>query len=940
MLLLNAVAIVVLAASSASAFASPFTGIYEISQTMTFHVVNASGGPFAVDLRVRDLRQAQMDRPILVRVFDPDERLMLRHDWPGEKMQSEPPWHEIHLDVPVRQPGVYQVTINGFGGWLEFATSPSLPFGVYAAPQLIASNDMLAQAYVFLPPGLDRLPIGHDGAVRSLVLEDERGTPQLTLDASRSRGEAALPTQLHQVWRMSVKGQGRFALDFQGLPVILCPDVQTARAIRASVDVLDDGTVCFHRFQVRAHALLEQYRRMNPAAFRVDPPVLSRSRAAWLADPLRHSLLLGPWGVYSALPVILCEQNLDPASPWFGTIHVWREGRSGAGVGAGGGVGGGVRRDNPFASYTRLGLSRVSAPVESLAAVWTIDEPFNSLRGNEALLNRVIVGALQDLMMLREHETLENVLIQYYGGTRAFGFAGVTQAFPLVIQSCPPDVRNVWTEGLRRFVDMQSIGQVAGTVNQWTFIPMGIQDFYDGTGETWYRDIVARHVKWMLTSNQWGLGHPTAGYFSESEGPDATYLGITLHSLAWLWWRTQDDALGQAIRQSLELFNHTIAPEPPAPNGRWIGANSFAHRTPGDWTTPQWGAGLGMLSGRWPEAAAHIGRTWPVDRDVRQVEGRRQAEQSVTSSLAYLGVDAFDNPSIGPTTIKSTAELRFRAWQMQGSQALTGQLPIIASDRFTRAFGDEFFCVRRPSYYAFLYAGRPMDSWQKSRRATDPLKQYPRNGGGLCMFWSPEFGTSLLGKNWSVEAAQSLIAKRTDGTTDWEEYWSVSSRFDVERARAMITGSIGALPMKFSRSIRFLDERVVMEVQLETTAALDLQSMAESFPFPLDKPGNLRVTLVDDQGRPMADGPARGIVFHNEASQVHLVVFDQPRSCTVGTVKSIDEYGQPREHGRVLAALPTHWKPGTVHRARWCMAPVSANGIPQAIQDAVRAMSK
>jgi hypothetical protein len=678
---------------------------------------------------------------------------------------------------------------------------------------------------------------------------------------------------------------------------------------------------------------------MDAVAFRVDPPVLARSRAAWAADPVRNALLLGPWGVYSSLPVILREQNLDPASPWFGTVRVWRDGR------AGGATAREERSASPFTSYTRLGLSRVSEPIESLAAIWTIDEPFNSLAHNQSLLIRVIIGELQELMMLREHETPETVLINYFGGERSLTFARVAQAFPLVIRSCPEDVRNVWTEGLRRYVDAQSIGQVAGTVNQWTFIPLGIQDFYSGTGEDCYRDSVARHINWMLTNNQWGRGFATAGYFAESEGPDATYAGITLHNLAWLWKQSNDPALGKAIERCVDLFNHTVAPEPARTGATWMGAtwmgaNSFSHRTPGDWTNPQWGAGLGMLSDRLPHAAAHVGNTWPVNRDARSIDGRRGAEQSLTSALNYLGFDAFEDPSIGATTIASAPGLRFRAWQAHGTDVKAGELPIVADDRFTRAFGDEFLCVRRPSYYAFLYAGRPMDGWQKSRQPRDPLKQFPRNGGGLCMFWSPQFGSSILAKNWSVEAAQSIIAQRADGTTDWEEYWSVSNKFDAEHGTADIAGNLGVSPIKFNRSVKFRDERVIMDLRLEATSAIDLKAMSESFPFPLDKPGSLRAVLLNDQGRPVESGEARGIAFISESAHAHLVVFDRSRQCSVGTVKSTDEYGQSREHGRVLAALPTQWKPGAVHHARWSIAAVPASDLSRGVTDAMRAMSK
>jgi hypothetical protein len=82
----------------------------------------------------------------------------------------------------------------------------------------------------------------------------------------------------------------------------------------------------------------------------------------------------------------------------------------------------------------------------------------------------------------------------------------------------PDDVRAVWTEGLQRYVDRMAITEVAGTVNQWTFIINGISHFADGTGDARYADVVKRHVRWLLTRNLWNRGRQPAGYFDESEG--------------------------------------------------------------------------------------------------------------------------------------------------------------------------------------------------------------------------------------------------------------------------------------------------------------------------------------------------------------------------------------------------------------------------------------
>jgi hypothetical protein len=913
--------------TGAGAAPATFSGTFEISQLLAFHVVNIRNVPFEIRLRVRDEYRNQMDRPVLVRVFDPQERMIDRIDFEGLQVSGEVPWHEITVDVPARGVGVYQVAVTAFMGLVEFATSPAMSFGVYGAPRLIGRDSMFADTYICLPPGLSQLPVRCEGTVESLTLEDDHGLSKLTLRAPHAQAAVNLPAEGQAIWRMSVAGPpggGRYTLDFSRHPIILCPDADSARAIHASVDVLDDGTVCFHKFQQRAQQALNRYRALSPEAFRVDPPVLVRFKNHWLAEPARNILLLGPYGAYSGLPTVLKEQNLDPASPWFGSILVWHDEQ------------GRPRLDNPWATCTRLNLSRAAEHMNVLAAVYSIDKPFNPLHRHEALRNRIIIAALQDLMTVREDELPDATLDpNYFGGERGFIMPRITQSFALVARDCPDEVREVWTEGLRRYVDRQTISQVASVVNQWTFYFVAFQEFLDSTGDPWYGTVLQRHLRWLLTTNQWGLGLAEAGYLTEAEGFDATYSGMSLHNLAWVWEQSRDPNLGRLLEQCITVLNHTIAPEP---NGSRLGASNFSHRTPGDWTDPQWGAGLSMLADDLPAAAAHAGHTWPVARMTALDADRRLAEQELLERLSYLPEDALSNPTTGAPLIMGGPTLHFRAWQHFSKQPLAGRLPMEESEHFTRIFGQELMSVRRPAYYAFTYAGAPMGEWKKSTRPDDAHRQFPQNGGGLCLFWSPRFGSSILAKNWSPYAAHTIIAERTGEGADWEDYWTVRGEFDADRAVAVTTGRVRAKPLSFRREATFHDDRVTMDLLLRSEGAVTFKAMWECFPYSMAKPGRIVVTPVDFQGRAVKSQPAQAVVFRSVGPEVHLLVFDSPRLCDVGVERSTDLYGNKREHGRVLTALPAQWTAEIQHRARWSLMAVPADRVPQAIAEAVRTL--
>ena len=900
-------------------------GRLQLHQALTLYVVNQSGGDFTVNLRWRDEQQTQADRPRLLRVFDPDEHLLLRHEEPGKRVTGAVPEIAVQLAVNARGAGVYQICVTGFGGDLDFSTSPSLPWGVTGHPRLVGRGDQFANAFVYLPPKLESFPIRCEGEIEELRLSDESGKAQILTHGVNASGSAALPKDAEHVWQLCIKAPGEYMMDFSGMPIILCPDEHSARAIHASVDMLDDGTICFHKFQVRAHQVLRRYREAPPEMFSVRVPMLEQYRGQWLGRSARNDLLLGSYGVYAALPATLREQNLDRGSPWFGTIAVWRD------------AAGRPRTDNPWSTYTRSGLNRVAAQASVFGAVYSIDEPFNPLRRDAGLRNRAIIASLQELMLLREHELpLAAVPDNYFGGERAFTFSSFLHCFPLVVRDCPVDVREIWTDGLRRYVEHESISQVTLNVNQWTFIIKGLQHFLDGTDEEWCRSAIQRHLRWIAARNQWDRGQQPAGYFDEF-GPDATYNGITLHHLAWVYKQNRDPALLEALRRCIDLFNHTIAPQP---GGKLLGASSFCTRTPGDWTEPQYGGGLAMLADELAEASPQLDRVWPTERSMAgDVRNRRANDDALLQRLSYMDFNIYSRQRDAAATIATGPEIHFMIWQHFASVPRRGALPVLTQRDFTRNFGDEFFCVRRPTYYAFLYAGQPMPDWMKNQRPADPRAQYPRNGGGLCMFWSPAFGSSLLAKNWSAYAAQSIIIEH-QGKTDWEDYWSVKNTFDEPAARATVSGTILNQPLEFRRQWQFEQDRVECNLSLHANVGCEFDAAWECFPYSLDPAARLRVTLLDETGQPVGNRPASAVVFRNGSPEAHVVVFASPRSCRILTERSTDRYQKPREHGSVQAALPRQLKPGQPASISWSIQRCNASDVAQTIQEAIARLNR
>jgi hypothetical protein len=895
-----------------------------LNRMLAFHVVNDTGLGFTCSFTWTSGWQAQADTPILVRVFGPQEQEITRHLEPGLRVTGTPPQNSFDLAVGPAGVGVYQVIVtSGLSASLTFTVTPELRWGVYGSPELRASETEL-DAYVYLPPNLPSLSVQVWGTVGYVRLTDPDGVVHMNMTGTNPAGATALPTGgPPAVWRLTSAAADSFGLNFGYAPIILCPDEATALAIHSSVDVLEDGTICYHKFQIDAHAALEQYRALDASAFEVTPPPFTEHATAWVSEPARNSLLIGPGGVYSALLPTLQEQNLDPASPWFGAIYRWHDVN-------------GVEFTNPWITYHRNGLVQASPTIGVLAAVYAIDAPFNPLHHDDNLRNRIVIAALQDIMMLREYELPETMNSTYDGGDKAFHFAIFTRWLPWVFNDLPGTVRIPILEGMRRYVDHMALSSISNVGNQWSFIMLGIQNFASAVGEQFYRDAVDRHIEWLLTRRNFDFGAMPAGYISEGSGPDTTYSGIVLHNLAWLAEQSGHAQLKQALGQCYRLLNHTLAPEP---DGSWMGATSFAHRTSDPWSIPQWGGGVAMMGDDSPHAGVMVGRTWipwPLPRNAAQLQ---QAQQNLANILQYQPSNAYDDPNIGVTTMQYATLIQMPAWEHFLSKPLTGQLPMKASDRFTRKMGDEFLCVRRPSYYALLYCGRTMEDWLEASKPTSPEIQYPRNGGGLSMFWSPRFGSSVLAQNWSACASNSVIAARA-GQTFFEDYWSVTSGLQESLSRATVNGRISDDNLAFRRQMNFLEDRVQCELRLQSQAARNYDDLWESFPYPLNKPDAITVTLHDENGAaiPGNDHVASAIVFRNSTNEVHIIAFKNPRRCEFGTASSTDSHGVARETGRVLTSLPKQWTAGQARVLKWSMKAVRPNQVQQTIRQMIQAM--
>jgi hypothetical protein len=886
--------------SAAPATAAHFDGPFHFWNSVVFYVVNPTDQAFTIEVK----GQSAAARPMLIRVFDPNERRLARKNLP-ENDSLDTQMRPFRFTCQARGKGVHQVHILGESSSVDFRTQPALPFGVFGhSPCLRTAGMQFHRAYIYLPPKLPSLHVfaGGIGKVERLTLSDGTGKSRLSLGGKGQKdlkGDVPLPESGEHIWKLSVEANPRekYHLAFGNAPIILCPDPETARAIHASTDVMPDGTLCFHKCQVRAWQLLQKYRQMPASAFEAPLPDLEKYKAEWLKDPVRNRILLDH--VYTKLAYALKDQNLDPKSPWFGTLGVWHDNT------------GAEYPGNPFGEYSRRDMEQAGMLAVPLACVYAINEPFNPLYRNEALRRRVLIASLQDIMLMKESESVDVGTGFHFGG-QAMYFNKLTAPFAYVARDCPRDEYNVWSEGMARMSEHLAVARITN-VNQWTWLIASFARMSLGSDDPWYRGQASRHARWIANRSP-GYGQMPAGYHWEGQGPDATYEGHSLASLAVGYRITGDPLMLEMARRSYELFDHTVAPEP---DGKLLGASSFAARTPGDWNLVQGDSGFSTLGDILPQAGRQAGVRYSkppaTEEELREAAAKLSAETRFFGYLPHNFRRNFDGFGVAG---------EFELYRYHCRKPLSGQVPAVSAKPFVKAFGDEFYFVRRPAYYAAFYAGHHKVPGNRS-----PLKQ-GEHTGGLMLFWSPGFGTSVRGMNWNAYSANSLLATASDGNTSREDHPSVRAVLKQNPDRLLITGQLYNLPIQFSREYEFLNDRLGVTLTLKATAPVRLASFVECFPYPSpqtkSKPDPITVQTPDGN---ILDANARdtaSVALRNNSSECHWLVFAEKRRCQAATTESLTHYEDRVRAGSLQVAIPVDWTAGQQRVFRYALGPGAA----------------
>jgi len=851
--------VVLLGSAPGAQLHGPYQSTRRTNQTTAshFYIHNATGAAFDVRVRCTSMLRANPDWAafprLMVRVFDADERRIFRgHVTAPDLAESEGLPQKVTVSVPASKPGVVQVVVSGGRSpksVFDLTTEPALPLGMMGSIKVIVPpKGGISDGFVYVPPGARELKLEAFDA--DVTVRHERGIVRV---ADRKKATVAI-READVLWRISVKPRrwpgAKVITD--GFPVIVCPDEATARAIGGSVERLDDGTIVAHKFQVRLDRLVRETFR-SPDDFAL-PAIKSFEPMtdALLADMRRNQhLVVGYTPPLPFLNLWTQRQVLDPKSPYFGGIHA---------VCAYGGTM--ARYEIPGNS---LSTGKAPPPVPpmtdeaghdlwasfsprgypaGLAFVYSLDPKLSPWHHNRRLLNRVIIAACRDMMLLNESEVVQArpsdwmgcfAFVFRYRFTDAYGFVG--QA----VKEHYPEIHREWTEGLTRFADRLSYMSVFAPANQAAHIPLGMWRVYQGSGDEFYREQTRYTAQRICDVLQKPAGYQVEGY-----GPCGSYNGITLDLWAILHYETQMPLFVDSLRKAFHCFNHTVVPEP---SGQLIGVTDLNHRVQMPWTYTQHGGGKAMMAPLMKEAGV-----W-------------RRKQPTAAHEAKLAADIRARAKIIPYSMEQCAKIlgrreslgsgsSMRSYQYYTPGVMSGGLFPFEQEPFLRNLGDEFICVKQPSYYCLVYVGKPgIGSWLRPPAAT---KSAARTGGGISLLWTPDYGVALAGQGWNSYCHHGLVVDMGGDKVRTADYFAVEFQLEEAARQLVVRGKVKNVPLRYQHTYRFGEAGIRVETRVEADDAISAESCALQFPIFASKERGFRCAIAGGEATQVAMRDATG----------------------------------------------------------------------------------
>ncbi len=532
-----------------------------------------------------------------------------------------------------------------------------------------------------------------------------------------------------------------------------------------------------------------------------------------------------------------------------------------------------------------------------LAWAYTNDAKWNPYHGNKNLATRAAIISMTDLICWAENDYYYHDKRSSKPGRRwgvhsaVTGFSLTFNAFTYlkVKNVVPEDARKAWEEALFFMARKINASRPMGPGNMRLSVPVGMYYLYLGTKSKEALDMYERWLGLVV----FGPELSPAGHFWDGGGraPDGSYNGIGLHRLSELLSISGDKRLLQLFRHAYRLKGHLSLP---MPNGQWFSPSHFNDRCQSSFANDQY-------QGREVQFVTHVPEAVPFLRRFRSKMKTKTLENLIKGSDTPSGrvLKAF------PWGKGKGAAGRMHDWglvlhlpdymyhqdeaKVKEELAKNYTLPVLAATRFSRNFNNEFYCIRRPTYYTILYAGQMTTSDRGKTNSHGYLGGKGGyfngfGGGGISAFWTPA-GSFILGRMTAKEAYDGKEIERsgrkiyTPGWQDWANNHIIGQTTDdkiITSARTswpksqlsnggnVLTisgqmlnnmkrqGKITDAVISYERNYTFQDDRVVSKLVVKTDKPQSFKAFYETIPLQITE--DLKISFHGKDGVALADG--------------------------------------------------------------------------------------
>lgn len=828
------------------------------------------------------------------------------------------PFRVVELDVPAGGKGLYRVLVTGrWDHFISMTSDRPIPTAIHPGTgPLAVVGKSLAKSWFYVPEDAKDIVISVTEEELpysvKMTLRDESGK---IVDSAKAKGFCTflMPRNIRKgaVYQLEIAGaKPGTCLHGRGFPFVFAPDAATAKAIRGGLEMDEKGRTSLHHF---TRVFRNWSDRLKAADLEVK------------AAPGRHKKTLEFQKTKFTLKQVaeaLKKQNLDPASPEFGSL----EGR----------------------------FPRGPRYIDVLVAAASLDVPGNPYYGNRSLVNRCLLAAVPlmnrmssiyrfdgaDMPFIRPDKVTEfwdvSTRSNWYGLGLDPWHVSIPSGLGRLLDQFPAEVRDSWKQVYRLWASGRKNMHVAEVSNQWGYNMSSMVRIYNWLGDADLKMEIQRAQRLVASPNLYGriepdrtsfddrigkldtdAGFTDAGYMPEQFGFDGEYTC----EQTWLWgdiWKQFpcEDTVRWFDRFNILKTHLTMLKR----DGQEKNFNTFSHTCS------------------------------PTDLNfrTRYMTHKNGQPAEMIGRVTYLDL-----------------------WKGEKGVAPAKPWPCLEPGDFVRKIAEKYLFIKSGRTYSILYTGPRLQPWcdwsEIVLRGTNSLDLdgpaamgyggYDRatKPGALSGVYMQGYGVAILGQNHTVGDSNTVWGRaRKPLFRVWRKadvnpevfascYAQPEISFRENEKRYVIREKIPLVPLDVTRTLQFDGEKIHVRGEIRALADFDCQELNHSIPFAADDKtvsialGNRTAPLalpktVDTPTRPKAptrsletvrwnNPPFRAdrIVVKDKNGSTMRITFDKPydfRLLTPFRYRAIASSG-----GSFVMRFPAKLKQGEVIRFAYTIEP-------------------